>query len=60
MTPEYKPGKQCHDCGQIREDSQPRSYGFYDEAPHEDPRECIRYLRQELESALRRLDSHNL
>ena len=46
------PGKDCPDCGQRYQ--QPVSpnfdYWVYEEVPHQDPRDCIRYLREQLDN----------
>lgn len=50
------PGRTCPNCGEIREQPDPGDGGTYYgwekwvDAPHENPFDCIRFLRKELSS----------
>lgn len=53
--PPDEPGEACPDCGQERK--RPVSHGPFPsmhppwvDRPHEDPRDCVRFLRSELQS----------
>ena len=48
----------CPDCGQ-KEDPRAHSWDTEDR-PHVNPKECIRYLREQLERCVSALESHNL
>ena len=56
---DFKKGLECPDCGQVLQAPAGGEWQ-YDPHPHTDPKDCIRYLRQQLEEAVSRLDRHNL
>lgn len=59
MGEEFRKGTECPDCGQ--EFTKPTGGEWSHEArPHDDPKDCIRHLRKELERAISALDGHNL
>lgn len=49
------PGRVCSNCGEKREDGDPGDHGTYPgwetlvDSPHENPFDCIRFLKKELD-----------
>lgn len=55
---EPEKGKKCPNCGEIYEGQHFYSWDV-DEVPHDDPKVCIRSLKERLEEVERKLARHN-
>lgn len=55
---DFKKGTECPDCGE--EFTKPTGGEYQHEpTPHDDARGCVRYLRGQLDRAMRVLEDHN-